>query len=119
MYLSTAVIAGDYLYTINNVGVPACHEWKTGKELWKDQIKKRPAGVDAWGSLVHAAGRIYITDRRGTTLVFAAGPTNRHLATNRLDEPTNASIALFNGDIFIRTHRHLWCIGKKKERQVE
>ena len=84
MYISTAVIAGDYLYTYNDVGVPGCYEWKTGKELWKDQIEERPGGTTAWGSPVHAAGRIYITDQQGTTSVFAAGPKYELLATNRL-----------------------------------
>lgn len=113
MFISTAVIAGEYQYTLNNVGVPACYEWKTGKELWKSQIKTRPGGKEAWGSLVHADGRIYIADKNGTTTVFAAGPRYEHLATNRLNESTNASIAISGGDIFIRTYKHLWCIGGK------
>lgn len=115
MYISTAAVAGDYLYTVNDVGVPSCWEWKTGKELWKEQIDKRPGGGDSWGSPVYADGRIYITNRRGTTLVFAAGPKYEHLATNPLDEHTDASIAVSGGDVFIRTHKHLWCIGSKKE----
>src|SRR5262245_16999978 len=45
MYISTAAVSGDYLYTVNDVGVPACYEWKTGKELWKSQIEKRPDRV--------------------------------------------------------------------------
>lgn len=114
MYISTAVIAGDYLYTYGGVGTAACYEWKTGKELWKDQIKERPGGRETWGSLVHAANRIYIVDQQGTTLVFAAGPTYEHLATNKLAESTNASIAISNGDVFVRTHKHLWCIANKK-----
>jgi outer membrane protein assembly factor BamB len=114
MYISTAVIAGDYFYTYNNVGVPACYEWKTGKELWRDQIENRPGGRTAWSSPVYAAGRIYITDQEGCTSVFAAGPKYELLALNRLGEPCNASIAVANGDLFIRTHKHLWCIGEKK-----
>ena len=115
MYIGTAVIAGEYLYTVNNVGVPSCYEWKTGQELWKDQIEKRPGVGDSWGSLVHVGGRIYLTDQRGDTVVLAAGRKYEHLATNRLDEHTNASIAVSGGDLFIRTHKHLWCIGQKKE----
>jgi len=115
MYISTAALAGDYLYTVNDVGVPACYEWKTGKELWKGQVDKRPDRVvGAWGSPVHADGRVYITDQNGSTLVFAAGPKYQHLATNRLGEQTNATIAVSGGDLFIRTHKHLWCIGEKK-----
>lgn len=70
--------------------------------------------VVVWGSLVYAAGRIYVTDQRGSTLVFAAGPKYEHLATNRLNETTNASLTVSGGDIFIRTHKQLWCIGKRQ-----
>src|SRR5262249_24243701 len=73
-YITTGVIAGDYFYTYGGVGIPACYEWKTGKELWKAQIGNRPGGTQTWGSLVHAAGRIYIIDQQGSTLVFATGP---------------------------------------------
>lgn len=112
MYISTAVIAGDYLYSFNGV-IPSCYEWKTGQELWKSQIEKRPGGTDAWGSPIFAAGRVYLTDRSGSTYVFAAGPKYEHLATNALGESTNASLAVSNGDLFVRTHKHLWCIADK------
>ncbi|MBI2804299.1 MAG: PQQ-binding-like beta-propeller repeat protein [Planctomycetes bacterium] len=114
MNIGTAAVTGDYLYVLSDVGVPACYEWKTGKELWKGQIGERPGNSDAWGSPVLGAGRMYITDRRGTTLVFATGPKYEHLATNPLGEHTDASIAISGGDIFIRTHKHLWCIGESK-----
>lgn len=114
MYISTAVIDGDYLYTYNNVGVPACHEWKTGKEIWSSQIVGRPGGKTAWGSPVLAAGRIYITDQDGATSVFAAGPKYELLALNILKEKCNASMAVSQGDLFIRSHKHLWCIGGMK-----
>lgn len=115
MYISTAAVAGDYLYTYAGVGIPACYEWKTGKELWKEQAAERPGGTEAWGSPVVAAGRVYITDRRGTTLVFAAGPKYEVLAVNRLNEHCDASIVPAHGDLFIRTHKHLWCIGGDKK----
>lgn len=111
MYISTAVVSGDHLYTYNNVGVPSCFDWKTGEDLWKSQIEKRPGGKTAWGSPILAAGKLYITDQGGTTSVFATGPKYAHLATNELREATNASLAVSQGNLFIRTHKHLWCIG--------
>jgi hypothetical protein len=33
------------------------------------------------------------------------------LARNRLGERTLASPAMDKGEVFIRTYRHLWCIG--------
>lgn len=103
MYISTAAIAGDYLYTYG--AVPGCYEWKTGKELWKSQIDQRPGVGDAWGSPVFAADRMYITERKGTTLVFAAGPKYEHLATNQLKEHTDASIAIANGSEAVSASR--------------
>jgi hypothetical protein len=61
--------------------------------------------------MVHADGKVYFTDQRGTTLVLAASPKYEVLAKNDLGEHTNASIAISQGDIFIRTWKHLWCIG--------
>jgi outer membrane protein assembly factor BamB len=113
MYISTAVVAGNHLYTYNNVGVPACHDWQTGEELWKDQIAARPGGTTAWGSPVYADGRVYITDQQGNTTVFAAGPKYELVSLNRLGERCNASIAISQGNLFIRTHKHLWCVGKE------
>jgi outer membrane protein assembly factor BamB len=114
MYISTAVIAGDYLYSYNGSGVPGCYEWKTGKELWKSQIEGRPGGSTAWGSPVLADGRLYITDQQGLTSVFDAGPKYELLSLNPLNERCNASIAVAHSNLLIRTHKHLWCIGETK-----
>ena len=65
--------------------------------------------------MVLAEGRLYILMRNGETLVFAASPQYELLKVNSLDngESTNSSLVISNGDIFIRTHKHLWCIGEK------
>ena len=66
--------------------------------------------------MVHADGRLYVLMRNGDTLVLAASPKYELLATNRLGagEQTNSSLAVSNGEIFIRTFKHLWCIAEKK-----
>lgn len=114
MYISTAVVVDEHLYTYNDVGVPACYEWKTGKELWSPQIVGRPGGTTAWGSPIAADGRIYITDQQGATSIFKIGANYEFLGLNRLKERCNASIAVSQGNIFIRTHKHLWCIGEAR-----
>jgi outer membrane protein assembly factor BamB len=111
--IGSGVIAGEHVYMFEESGVPHCFELKTGKEVWSSQVTKRP-DWGAWGSLVHADGRLYVTSREGATLVFAASPTYRLLATNRLDEHVDASMAISNGALFIRTHKHLWCIGRNQ-----
>ena len=51
-----------------------------------------------------------------TRIVLAAKPKFEILATNSLGggEQTNSSLAVSNGEILIRTHKHLWCIAEKK-----
>jgi outer membrane protein assembly factor BamB len=107
--IGSGVRVGEHIYMMEENGTPHCFEVKTGKEIWN--AADRP-GEGAWGSMVHGDGKLYVTSRNGTTLVFAASPKYNLLATNRLGEHTDASIAISGGDLFIRTYKHLWCIGK-------
>jgi outer membrane protein assembly factor BamB len=111
--VGSGMIVGDHVYIVEENGVPHCYELKTGAEAWN--VEKRPGGSTTWGSMVHAAGRLYVLMRNGDTLVFAANPKYELLTINRLGggESTNSSLAISNGDIFIRTFKHLWCIGEK------
>jgi outer membrane protein assembly factor BamB len=110
--IGSGIIVGEHVYIVEDSGVPHCFELRTGQEVWK--VEQRPGGGGAWGSMVHADGRLYVTSRGGTTQVFKASPTFELLASNRLGEHTDASIAVSNGELFIRTYKHLWCIAERK-----
>jgi hypothetical protein len=43
--------------------------------------------------------------------VIAAGPKYQVLAKNPLGEPVQASMAVSGGRLFIRTGKHLFCVG--------
>ena len=48
------------------------------------------------------------------TIVFRATPEKyQQLAENKLDEPSNSTIAISDGEIFLRTAEHLFCIAEK------
>lgn len=112
--IGTGVIVGEHVYMMEENGSPHCFELKTGKEVWEGMIEKRPGG-SSWSSMVAAAGRLYIVNRNGDTLVLAASPKYEQLAFNRLGaEHIDASIAVSDGELFIRTHKNLWCIAEKK-----
>ena len=109
--VGSGMIVGDHVYIVEENGVPHCYDLQSGDEKW--QIEKRPSGGTTWGSMVHAEGRLYVLMRNGKTLVFAAKPQYELLATNALgNAETNSSLAISNGDIFVRTFGQLWCIGK-------
>jgi outer membrane protein assembly factor BamB len=66
---------------------------------------------EIYASPVSAAGRIYITDRQGVTLVLDDDPAEPEvLARNVLDESISASAALVGDEIYLRGERHLYCI---------
>jgi hypothetical protein len=55
-------------------------------------------------------GKILLTSEDGDTFVIRAGPKHEVLATNSVDEPVWASLALARGMVFIRGERHLFAI---------
>jgi outer membrane protein assembly factor BamB len=110
--IGSGILLGDYVYMINaGPGTVQCIELKTGKDLWNN----RRLGAAFWASLILADGKFYATDQEGDTYVFAAKPEFEILGRNKLGEPTNASLAVSDGALFIRTHKHLWCIGPGKK----
>jgi hypothetical protein len=67
---------------------------------------------NVYASPVAADGRVYIVGRDGTTAVLAAGPKLQILATNRLDDPIDASPAVVDGEIYLRGAKHLYRISQ-------
>ena len=60
-----------------------------------------------------ADGKIYVTNEDGLTVVVKAGPAFEILAKNDFDDYTLSSPAISDGQIFIRTAKALYCIGKR------
>jgi hypothetical protein len=57
-----------------------------------------------------AKDRLYVNGYDGTTYILAAGPRFELLAKNELKEELYAAPAVSNGEIFLRTYQHLFCI---------
>jgi hypothetical protein len=65
-------------------------------------------------SPVLADGKIYITNEDGVSTVYAAGPKFQILAENKMDDYTLSSIAIKEGQLFLRTAGWLWVIGERR-----
>jgi DNA-binding response OmpR family regulator len=62
--------------------------------------------------LVEIEDRLYAANQNADVFVLRASPKLECLATNSIGgEPMNASLAVSDGEIFIRTDQRLWCIG--------
>jgi outer membrane protein assembly factor BamB len=108
----TPVTDGTYLYSINDRGIMYCLDVKTGKAVYGPQ-RLRSATYSA--SPVLADGKIYITDEDGVTSVVKAGPEFGVLAENDLGQYTLSSVAVSEGQLFIRTDGLLYAIGERRK----
>lgn len=97
-----------YLFAITDTGVATCVQAETGELIWQQRV-----GGNFSASPVAADNRIYFVGDNGETTVIEAGPEFKVLAKNPLDETVQASPAISRGQLFIRTERHLFAIGKK------
>lgn len=106
----TPLTDGQYFYVVNDRGIMWCLDAKTGAEIYAQQ-RLKPGSYS--GSPVLADGKIYVTNEDGLTSVVRAGPKFEVLAENSLNDYCLSSPAISDGQIFIRTSQHLYCIGKK------
>lgn len=109
----TPVTDGKYFYVVDDRGVMWCLDAKTGEAIYGPQRIK--TGTYS-SSPVLADGKLYITNEDGLTTVVRAGPTFEVLAENNLNDYCLSSPAISEGQIFIRTTQHLYCIGKRVAR---
>ena len=106
--IGSGVILGKYMFMANaGPGTIECLDVQTGKNTWRTRMR----GGNAWGSIVMAAGRLYVTNQSGETVVFAPNPNKyEQLAINSLGEPSNSTPAISDGQVFLRTFNALWCV---------
>jgi len=98
-----------YLFTVNDTGFATCLKADTGEVVWNERVS---GGFSA--SPVHADGKLYLLDNNGDTTVIEAGLQFKVLAKNPLTEPTQASMAVAGGRLFIRTEKNLYCVASGK-----
>lgn len=108
---SPLLMSGRLYFTQANDPLLTILDAKTGRVLLDRE--RLPQARSFYASPVGAAGRVYLADRAGTTLVLKDGDGLDVLATNRLDDPTDATPALCGRDLFLRGERFLYCISER------
>ena len=102
------------LYTIGQDGVAGCFDLKTGDKIWEERLQGPGSRTGSWSSMILADGKIYVPNQSGDVFVLRAGPKFELLATNSVNESTNASLAASDGSLFLRTDNGLWCFASAK-----
>jgi outer membrane protein assembly factor BamB len=111
--LGSGIIHRGHLYINDMKSIVECRDLKTNQAVWEERLAAPGGNNETWASLILTGDeRLYLLNQAGDTFVMAASPKFELLATNSLGEATNSSIVVSDGEIFVRTHEHLWCIGK-------
>jgi outer membrane protein assembly factor BamB len=97
-----------FLYAITEGGIALCLKGDSGEIAWQERV-----GGNHSASPVSAEGRIYLISDEGDTTIIEAGPEFKVLAKNSLLEKVQASMAVSGRRLFIRTEKHLYCIGER------
>jgi len=106
-YVPSPIVAGDFLLTVNNGGTAFCHEAATGKVLWQEKLGRHHA------SPVLIDGQVFFINDDGQVNVIKPGPRFERVAQYELGEPCYASPAVSDGQVFLRTFKHVFCFGLK------
>jgi len=88
-----------------------CLDAKTGEQRWQGKL----GGDGPWRASVTAADdKLYCINESAEAVVIAADPKELRIISriDMSDGPVQASIAIANGRLFIRTSSKLFCVGK-------
>jgi outer membrane protein assembly factor BamB len=93
-------------------GVATCYDLSDGHVVWKNRLSGRFSG-----SPIAANGLVYFLNEAGKTVVLKPGEEFEVVAENSLaaakDEIFRASLTPCDGQLFIRSTRVMYCVGKK------
>jgi outer membrane protein assembly factor BamB len=111
-YNTSALVYGDFYYTLLDRGFFLCHDARTGQEVYsRKRIARRATAFSA--SLWAYNDKIFALSEEGETFVIRAGPEYEVLGSSELGEMTLATPAIADGSLIIRTASRLYRIAER------
>jgi outer membrane protein assembly factor BamB len=103
--------AGHLYWASESRGIFYCVNAKDGKLVYEERLRPSPDRI--YASPVLADGKLYLVSQTDGTYVIDAKPEYKLLARNSLGDESvfNASPAVADGRMFLRSDRALYCIG--------
>ena len=116
-YVPTPLLHEGRLYFVSDAGFATCLDAKTGASIYKERVPGASAtgrgGKPFYASAVLANGLVYAVSRQNGTFVFEAKPEFKLVAQNKFagdDSQFNATPAIADRQLFLRSNRALYCI---------
>jgi outer membrane protein assembly factor BamB len=110
--VTSPVYFDGHLYWASDKAIANCLDARTGKAIYRERLHTRSR---IYASIVRAGDRLLVTTRDKGIVVLAAKPEYQELAVNTIETDENmfnASPAISNNQLFLRTNSHIYCIGK-------
>lgn len=116
-YVATPVLHDQHLYWIDDRGLAFCIRASNGELVYRERVEglAGASGRPVYASPIVAAGKIYVPSRWKGTYVLKAAPKYELLHVNELGDESdfNASPAVADRQLLLRSNKRLYCIGEK------
>jgi outer membrane protein assembly factor BamB len=89
--------------------VAICLNAENGEIVWQERV-----GGNHYASPVLAENRVYFLSQEGECTVINAAPEFKILARSALNEKIQASLAVSQRNLFVRSEKNLFCIGTRQ-----
>ena len=112
-YIASPVYHEGHIYWMDRNGYALCINAKTGKEVYRERLKSSSRTPKFYASPVLVDGKVISISRNAGAFVLEAKPKFKQLAQNTLASDRsvfNASPAVSNNRLFLRSDTHLYCI---------
>lgn len=101
-----------HFYWVSNKGIGYVLKAESGEIV----TQRRLMTGTIYASMISGDGKLYVVSRDNGTFVYKASPLLEVITQNRFDSARgqfDATPALYDGKIFLRSTRYLYCVGQK------
>jgi outer membrane protein assembly factor BamB len=112
-YTASPVLHDNKFYALTDTGMLSCFNATTGEPYYHQQRLPQPDTFKA--SPIAAGGNLYTASESGVVTVIRLGEKFEIVATNTLtDHMFVASPVVAEGELFLRSKTHLFCVSDGK-----
>jgi outer membrane protein assembly factor BamB len=113
--VGSPVAASGRVYLATQFGSLICLDLATGKKLYESRLQGAGNQTGSWSSIVLAGDKLLVPNQNGEVFIIKASSQFEQIGVNSIGEETTcSSLALADGQVFLRTYKALWCLGRNK-----
>jgi len=109
--VASPLVFRQRVYMVKEGGIVTCFNAETGDRVYSGKLGPRVYFI---ASPVAADGKIYFCSQPGMVIVVKAGDEFKVLARNRIGERIYATPALLDGNVYLRTDKHIYAFGQPR-----